>query len=79
MATTINVAESTDLMTNPDGMTDTIDVQAIKHICLVGNNRAPVQGRLPSLILRSGVSRVSKDEGTGGASWFEKALRASSP
>ncbi|PDT78467.1 hypothetical protein CO675_07115 [Bradyrhizobium sp. C9] len=31
-------------MTNPGEMTDTIDVHAIKHICLVGNNRAPVQG-----------------------------------
>ena len=43
-ATTINVAESTDLMTNPEvgsvlGM-EVIDVQPIKHICLVGNNRA---------------------------------------
>src|SRR6201993_1927512 len=43
-ATTINVAESTNLMTNPGEMTDTIDVHAIKHICLVGNNRAPVHG-----------------------------------
>ncbi|BBB95510.1 hypothetical protein BE61_09300 [Bradyrhizobium elkanii USDA 61] len=49
MEAAINVAESTDLMTNPGEMTDTIDVQAIKHICLVGNNRAPVQGaRQPS-------------------------------
>jgi len=38
-------------MTNPEGMTETIDVHAIKHICLVGNNRASVQGtarRIPS-------------------------------
>jgi hypothetical protein len=38
-----------------------IDVPPIKHICLVGTNRAPVQ--MPLLILRSGASRVSKDEG----------------
>src|SRR5882672_12643823 len=36
----INVAASIDLMTNPGS----IDVPAIKHICLVGNNRAQVQG-----------------------------------
>jgi hypothetical protein len=36
----INVAASIDLMTNPGS----IDVPAIKHICLVGNNRALVQG-----------------------------------
>ncbi|MTV17433.1 hypothetical protein FDV58_11950 [Bradyrhizobium elkanii] len=49
MEAAINVAESTDLMTNPGEMTDTIDVRAIKHICLVGNNRAPVQrARQPS-------------------------------
>ncbi|WP_157113665.1 hypothetical protein [Bradyrhizobium embrapense] len=77
MAATINVAESTNLMTNPGEMTDTIDVHAIKHICLVGNNRAPVQAS--PLILRSGESRVSKDEAPGRATWFETALRASSP
>ncbi|KWV57524.1 hypothetical protein AS156_38005 [Bradyrhizobium macuxiense] len=64
-------------MTNPEETTETIDVRAIKHICLVGNNRAWVQ--LSTLILRSGASRVSKDEATDRASWFETALRASSP
>jgi hypothetical protein len=56
-AATVNVAESADLMTNPkESLEETlqgvgenigaiIDVQPIKHICLVGNNRAPVQGR----------------------------------
>jgi hypothetical protein len=39
-AAIINVAVSTDLMTNPG----VIDVLAIKHICLVGNNRPRVQG-----------------------------------
>ncbi len=39
-AAIINVAECTDLMTNPGRV---IDAQPIKHICLVGNNRAPVQ------------------------------------
>ena len=39
-AATINVAESTDLMTNPGRV---IEAEPIKHICLVGNNRAPVQ------------------------------------
>jgi hypothetical protein len=34
----INVAASIDLMTNPG----VIDVQPIKHICLVGNNRPVV-------------------------------------
>ena len=47
-AATINVAESTDLMTNPgecrSGIGErVIDVAPIKHICLVGTNRAPVQ------------------------------------
>ncbi len=36
----INVAASIDLMTNPGS----IDVPSNKHICLVGNNRALVQG-----------------------------------
>src|ERR1700738_1708297 len=36
----INVAVSIDLMTNPGS----IDVAAIKHICLVSNNRAMVPG-----------------------------------
>jgi hypothetical protein len=35
----INVAVSIDLMTN----LGVIDVPAIKHICLVGNNRSGVQ------------------------------------
>src|SRR5690242_3333120 len=35
---------------------EAIDVQAIKHICLVGNNRAPVQGALP------GNAMLSADE-----------------
>jgi hypothetical protein len=35
----VNVAASIDLMTNPES----IDVPSIKHICLVGNNRAMVQ------------------------------------
>ena len=48
-AAIINVAESTDLMTNPGEFRSgnkgaLIDVPPIKHICLVGNNRAPVQG-----------------------------------
>jgi len=50
-AETINVAESTDLMTNPKEIRNTgektvaiIDLGPIKHICLVGNNCAPVQG-----------------------------------
>jgi hypothetical protein len=38
----INVAVSIDLMTSPEGF-GAIDVPAIKHICLVGNNRAMVQ------------------------------------
>jgi hypothetical protein len=47
-AAIINVAESTDLMTNPEecrsGIGEwRIDVPPIKHICLVGTNRAPVQ------------------------------------
>jgi hypothetical protein len=42
MATIIHVAVSTDLMTNPG----VIDVPAIKHICLVGNNRPWVQGTM---------------------------------
>ena len=42
IVTTINVAESTDLMTNPGGYWKAIDVKPIKHICLVGNNRAGV-------------------------------------
>jgi hypothetical protein len=37
------------------------------HICLVSNNRTPVQGT--TLILRSGDSRVSKDRPQ--ASWLE--------
>jgi len=32
------------------------------------------QTRLYFLILRSGLGRVSKDEATVGASWFETAL-----
>jgi hypothetical protein len=49
-AAIINVA---DLMTNPgECRSETgervIDVPRIKHICLVGNNRAPVQGSDPS-------------------------------
>jgi hypothetical protein len=44
MAATIKVAETTDLMTNPLGTAETIDVHAIKHICLVETNRARVQG-----------------------------------
>jgi hypothetical protein len=44
-AATIKVAESTDLMTNPGRV---IDAKPIKHICLVGNNRAPVQGLMRS-------------------------------
>jgi hypothetical protein len=52
-AAIINVAESTDLMTNPDECRGwnwgaLIDVPRIKHICLVGNNRAPVHGSRPS-------------------------------
>ena len=47
-AAIINVAESTDLMTNPEAGARKcgaiIDVRPIKHIWLVGNNRAPVQG-----------------------------------
>ena len=38
-ATNIKVAVSIDLITNPG----VIDVQAIKHICLVGNNGPRVQ------------------------------------
>jgi hypothetical protein len=57
----INVAVSIDLMTSPEGF-GAIDVPAIKHICLVGNNRAMVQGVNDALILRSGrFGRVSKD------------------
>ncbi len=52
-AAIINVAESTDLMTNPgECRSETgervIDVPRIKHICLVGTNRAPVQRLRPS-------------------------------
>jgi hypothetical protein len=67
----INVAVSIDLMTNPGGHSRVIDVHAIKHIWLVGNNRVMVQGQAP-LILRSGLflGRVSKDEGCA-YSWFE--------
>src|SRR5882672_5534159 len=47
----INVAVSIDLMTNPNGNTGNteaiIDVRPIKHICLVGTNRAGVQGTGP--------------------------------
>src|ERR1700730_6968467 len=39
VATNINVAVSIDLMTN----LGSIDVSAIKHICLVGNSRRRVQ------------------------------------
>jgi hypothetical protein len=38
----INVAVSIDLMTHPG----TIEARAIKHICLVGNTHAAVQGTL---------------------------------
>jgi hypothetical protein len=38
----INVAVSIDLMTHPG----TIEARAIKHICLVGNTHAAVQGIL---------------------------------
>jgi hypothetical protein len=48
-AAIINVAESTNLMNKSRTMPEwnrgaLIDVPPIKHICLVGNNRAPVQG-----------------------------------
>jgi hypothetical protein len=63
-AETINVAENTDLMNKSQGILEgifeqyagnigaIIDVRPIKHICLVGNNCAPVQGtdQPPSLI-----------------------------
>jgi hypothetical protein len=45
IATNINVAVSIDLMTSPEGQSvGVIDARAIKHICLVGNNCAKVQG-----------------------------------
>ena len=50
-AETINVAENTDLMTNPREYSESggnigaiIDLGSIKHICLVSNNSAPVHG-----------------------------------
>ena len=48
-AETINVAENTDLMTNPKAIREGILERSltsppIKHICLVGNNCASVQG-----------------------------------
>jgi hypothetical protein len=72
MATIIHVAVSTDLMTNPG----VIDVPAIKHICLVGNNRPWVQGnqRYPHPEERP-LGRVSKDERCM-MSWFETRQEA---
>ena len=83
-AATINVAESTDLMTNPGEYMEwkggtIIDVAPIKHICLVGNNRAPVQGILVSPHPEEPRSGVSKDEATDRASWFETRVPRSSP
>src|SRR5439155_430748 len=54
-ATTNKVAESTVLMTNPKarltgirvGILGSLQVRPIMHICLVGNNRTPVQGNQP--------------------------------
>src|SRR4051794_39390649 len=77
--TTVNVAERTDLMTNPEGNTKgiqtrfhwkVIDVLPIKHICLVGNNRPAVQPAvgLPRPEERP-FGRVSKDGPR--ASWLE--------
>jgi hypothetical protein len=63
MATIIHVAVSTDLMTNPG----VIDVPAIKHICLVGNNRPWVHD---TLILRSGHLAASRRMGDA-YSWSE--------
>jgi hypothetical protein len=47
-ATNINVAASIDLM----GSLGYIEEYAIKHICLVGNNRPGVQGTRGALILK---------------------------
>ena len=47
VATNINVAASIDLMTNPGS----IEARAIKHICLVGNNRSGVQGIRDTLMV----------------------------
>src|SRR5712671_6860073 len=48
-ATNINVAVSIDLMTN----LGSIEARAIKHICLVGDRDAMVQGIMHTLIMRT--------------------------
>ena len=66
-ATTNKVAESTVLMTNPKGrltgirvgILGSLQVRPIMHICLVGNNRTPVQGNQPHP--EEARSAVSKD------------------
>jgi hypothetical protein len=54
-----------------------IDVAPIKHICLVGTNRAPVQEILASPHPEEPRSGVSKDVVTNRAAWLEtRASRA---
>src|ERR1700737_2025481 len=63
-ATNINVAVSIDLMTSllTTGP-GSIEERAIKHICLVGNRDAMVQGTEDVLILRSGRLAASRRRG----------------
>jgi hypothetical protein len=52
-----------------------IEARAIKHICLVGDRDAVVQGMMDTLILRSGRLAASRrDVALVVASWFETAL-----
>lgn len=41
-------------------MTETIDVDAIKHICLVGNNRARVQGTAPQEVIMLSADELER-------------------
>jgi len=57
-----------------------IDVRPIKHICLVGDSRAPVQGISLSLILRSREAASRRmAAGAIGAAGFETRVPRSSP
>jgi hypothetical protein len=78
-AETINVAENTDLMTNPKKYERNAREGIWKRSLTSGQlstsawstPTAPRFRELTPLILRSGASRVSKNAGPAGASWFE--------
>jgi hypothetical protein len=85
-AAIINVAESTDLMTNPGECRGGIRESALTFRQLsTSAESAPTAPRFKERLVVSphpeerSFGRVSKDEGPSGAAWFETRVPRSSP